>query len=91
MHADGILAILAVAAALWGSITAMRIGDFMSRRGEKVNWFLMRIQMIRWVARYKKATTAESGRPGPLYRQFLVAMNLALVLGVLALLARRWR
>jgi hypothetical protein len=78
--------LLAAAAAMWGGITAARIGHELQRRGENVNWFLMRIHMLRWVPRYKEVTIAETGRPGPLYRQFVVAMRLALVLAAAALL-----
>jgi hypothetical protein len=85
-----ILGVLAGACAVCGAITAGRMGQELQRRGIAVNWFLMRIQMIRWVSRYKKLTTEELGRPGPLYGQFLIAMNLALVLAILALLARRF-
>jgi len=80
------LVVLAVVSAVWGSITAARMGSELQRRGEKVNWFLMRIQMIRWVARYKILTTAELGRPGPLYRQFTVAMFIALAAATAAFL-----
>lgn len=85
-----ILVGLAVASALWGTITAGRIGGELQRRGIKVNWFLMRLQMIVWIGRYKRLTIAEQGRPGPLYRPFIIAMNLALALAILALLVRRF-
>jgi len=58
-----ILTVLACASAVWGTITAGRIGSELQRRGIKVNWFLMRLQMIDWIARYKQLTTAEQGHP----------------------------
>lgn len=88
MFLSRILLILAVAAVAWGSVAAARMGAELSRRGEKVNWPLMRIAMLHWVGRYRELTTAEEGRPGPLYRQFTLAMPLALVLALLALLLR---
>lgn len=84
-----ILLVLGLAAVGWGSVTAARMGSELSRRGEKVNWALMRIAVLRWVGRYRDVTTAESGRPGPLHRQLTIAMPLALVLVLLGLLARR--
>lgn len=84
------LVVLAIASAVWGTLTAGRIGSELQRRGIKVRWFWMRIQMIGWVGRYRQLTTEEQGRPGPLYRQFLIAMNLALGLAILALLVRRF-
>jgi hypothetical protein len=86
-----ILVGLAVACALWGTVTAIRIGRELEKRGEKVNWFLMRLAMIGWISRYKRVTIEEQGQPGPLYRQFLLAMNAALALAVVALLVRSAR
>jgi len=85
-----VLALLALACVAWGVSAAIRIGADLERRGIKVNWFLMRLSLIGWVSRYRKLTIAEQGRPGPLYGQFVLAMNGALVLAVLAILAR-WR
>lgn len=88
MLAVKILGLLAGACALWGGITGARIGGELQRRGVKVRWVLMRIDVIGWVSDYRRLTTAESGRPGPLYRQFVTAMVLAGVLAILALLVR---
>ena len=88
MFLSHILLILAVAAVAWGCINAVRMGAELTRRGEKVNWPLMRLAMLHWVGRYRELTTAEDGRPGPLYRQFTIAMPLALFLALLALLLR---
>jgi len=85
-----ILAVLAGACAVWGGITAGRIGSELQHRGIKVNWFLMRLQVVGWVNRYKKITTEELGQPGPLYWQFIIAMNLAMILAILTLLVRRF-
>ncbi len=82
------LTVLAGASVVWGSIAAARMGSELQRRGERVNWFLMRLQMIRWVNRYKDVTTAEHGHPGSLYRQFTYAMSLGLVAAAAALLIR---
>lgn len=41
--------------------------------------------MLGCVGRYRQLTTEEQGRPGPLYRQFPIAMNPALGLAILAL------
>ncbi len=89
MNLDVILVVLAAACAMWGGITAGRIGHELQQRGIAVNWFLMKIQMIGWIGRYRKLTTEERGRPGNLYWQFVTAMNCALVLAILALLVRR--
>lgn len=83
-----ILGLLAGVCALWGGITGARIGGELQRRGVKVRWVLMRVDVIGWVSVYRELTTAESGCPGPLYRQFVTAMALAGSLAILALLVR---
>ncbi len=88
MKPGPVLVALACACAVWGSITAGRMGRELQKRGIAVNWFLMRIQMIRWVGQYRRLTTEEQGRPGNLYWQFVTAMNLALVFALIAILAR---
>jgi hypothetical protein len=80
-------AIPAVASAIWATIAAFRMGAWLSAHGVKVNWFWFRVLIPRYADQYKKMTTESDGRPGPLYRQFLVGINLALVFAVLMLIA----
>jgi hypothetical protein len=78
---------LAVGSAVWATIAAFRMGAWLSAHGVKVNWFWFRVLIPRYADQYKKMTTEREGRPGPLYRQFLVAINLALVFAVATLVA----
>lgn len=84
-----ILVILALVSVVWGGVSVGRIGKELQRRGIAVNWFLGKILMIRWVSQYKEITTAEQGRPGNLFWHFVIAMNLALFLAILALVVDR--
>ena len=80
--------VITVASAVWATITAFRIGTWLSHHGVKVSWFWFRVLIPRYVDLYKKMTTESEGRPGPLYPHFLVAINLALVFAVVALIVR---
>ncbi len=80
-----LLAALTVASAIWATIAAYGMGAWLSHHGVKVNWFLYRATMPWNVARYRKMTMERDGRPGSLYVQFLVAINLALVLAVVSI------
>lgn len=71
--------LLGIASALWAAIAAVRMGAWLSARGVKVNWFLYRVTMPWYVHRYRKMTTELEGRPGPLFAQFIVAINLSLL------------
>ena len=84
------LTLLACACAIWGSITALRMGGELQRRGVRINGWLMRLNLIYWVNRYHEVTVKETGRPGPLYRQFTVAMLAALTLILVAALMMRF-
>jgi hypothetical protein len=76
---------LAVASGIWATIAAYRMGAWLSAHGVKVNWFWYRATMPWYVNRYRKITTERDGRAGPLFVQFLVAINLALVFAVATL------
>lgn len=77
--------LLAVASGVWAMIAAYRMGAWLSNHGVKVNWFWYRVTMPWYVHRYRKMTTESEGRAGPLFVQFLVAINSALVLAVVTI------
>jgi hypothetical protein len=80
-----VLLALTVASAVWATIAAYRMGSWLSHHGVKVNWFWYRATMPWYVHRYQKMTKESDGRAGPLYTQFIIAINLAMVLAVATL------
>ena len=66
----------------WGIVSMIAITNFVSERGTKINFFLYRIYIIKYVKQYKQITQEESGRPGPWFYSFVASMNLALVFTV---------
>ena len=86
-----LLTVLAVVSGVWASIAAFRMGAWLTRHGVKINWLWYRATMPWYVHRYKVMTTEMDGRPGPLFAQFLVAINAALVLGILAVVLTAFR
>ena len=60
----------------------------LSKRKIPVNYFLLRLFMIKYVNQYKKATVSESGSPGGYYYPWLVSINLTLVFCVFGLIAK---
>jgi hypothetical protein len=80
-----IFSALAVASAVWATIAGYRIGAWLSRHGVRVNWLLYRATMPWHVHQYRKMTKESDGRAGPLYSQFIVAIDLALVFAVISL------
>jgi hypothetical protein len=59
------------------------IVSFIQQRGVKINWFLIKLYMPRYVSKYREITMRESGRPGPLFYPFIIFMNITLVTAIL--------
>jgi hypothetical protein len=80
-------AALAVGSSVWAMIAAYRMGAWLSHHGVKVNWFWYRVTMPWHISRYRQMTTEIDGKAGPLYVQFIVAINLALLFAVVMFVA----
>jgi|GEM_PF-1033296 len=80
MNWDVALPVLAVLAACWGTVATIRMAMELGRRGEKVDFLLLRLFLPKYVSRYRELTRQELGRPGGLYTSFVISMNLALLL-----------
>ena len=66
----------------WGIVSMIAITSFVSERGTKINFFLYRIYIIKYVSQYKRLTEEENGEPGPWFYSVVISMNMALVLTV---------
>jgi hypothetical protein len=80
-----VLAIMAVCAAIWGTVAAVIITNFLDKRGIKTPFLRFRILVFRNVSRYREIMVRESGKPGELYYNCVLAFNAALILGLAAL------
>jgi len=59
------------------------IASALHKRGFKVNWIFLKVLIIKYVGQYREVTLKETGKVGPWYYSFIVAMNLALVTGII--------
>lgn len=85
-----VLVVVALVSALWGVVDLILIAIALDKRGIPVNMLLFRVFVFRYLEQYKSVTLRETGRVGPLFYSYIVAMNVALVCGVVGcvLLAR---
>ncbi|MCI0498891.1 MAG: hypothetical protein L0Y36_04315 [Planctomycetales bacterium] len=74
------LFVSAIMSVLWGVVSFAGIVSFLSRRGIKINYLLIRILIFKYVHQYYRITREETGRPGPWFYSYMISMNLALVL-----------
>jgi hypothetical protein len=69
-------------------VLSIMIVNEVSKRGIKINFFLLRLYIIKYIHQYKKLTLEETGRIGPLYYPCIISVNLALVLALVGLILR---
>ena len=72
----------ALVAAIVGIACSMAIVAFVRKRGETVNWFFLKIMLFKYIRRYRAITIQETGKPGPLFYAYVIAMNMALIAAV---------
>lgn len=83
-----IFAAIAFVSVASGIVLSMMIVGEVSKRGVKINYFLIRLFLIKYIHEYKRLTTQETGRVGPLYYPCIVSYQLALLFAVVFLLVR---
>ena len=74
--------ILAIVCVLCGVVSSIMITAFLSKRGTKINYFLIRIYIIKYINQYRKITEEETGKVGPLFYSSVVSFILALLFAV---------
>lgn len=79
---------MALLGVIWGVVDSILIAVALDKRNIPVNMVLFRLYFFRYLSQYKKATLSETGRVGPLFYSFIIAMNVALVCGVAGLILR---
>ena len=82
MNVSDLLLGMALVSVGWGIVSMIAITNFVSERGTKINFFLYRIYIFKYVSQYKQLTEAENGEPGPWFYSLVISMNMALVLTV---------
>jgi hypothetical protein len=59
-----------------------------SKRGIKINFFLLRLYIIKYIHQYRKLTIQETGRVGPLYYPCVISVNLSWVCAIAGLILK---
>ena len=69
-------------------ILSIMIVHKVSKRGIKINYFLLRLYIIKYIHQYRKLTLEECGRVGPLYYPCIISVNLALILAIVGIILK---
>ena len=88
MAISTVLLAIAIISAVWGSVSSVVIAAALQKRGVKVSFLFLRVLILKYIGQYRDVTRKETGRTGPWYYSFVIAMNLALVTAVVGLILR---
>ena len=80
--------ILAFVSVVLGVVFSMMIVHEVSKRGVKINFFKLRLYLIKYIDQYKQLTRKETGKVGPLYYLCIGSYVTALVFVIIYLIAR---
>ena len=80
--------VLAAVCVVWAVTSALLITQALGRRGIKTPFPFVGVMIFRNLGRYREATLRETGRVGPLFYSYVVAINLVWIL-ILAAWATR--
>ena len=76
---------LALLSICWGVVSGIFITNFLMERGIKINFFLYRLYIIKYVHQYKQITEAEDSQPGPWFHSFVLGMSLTLLFSAIGI------
>lgn len=85
VNASLILAFVSVGS---GIVFTIMIVQEVSKRGVKINFFLLRLHLIKYIVQYKQLTRNETGKVGSLYYLCIGSFLAALVFAIIYLIAR---
>lgn len=69
-------------------ILSILIVQEVSKRGIKINYFLLKLYIIKYIHEYRKFTLEESGKVGPLYYPCVISVNLTLIFAIAGLILK---
>ena len=80
--------VLAIVCVLCGVVSSVLIIAFLSKRGNKINYLLIRIYIYKYINQYRKITIEETGKVGPLFYSFIISFILALIFAIIGILLK---
>jgi len=84
---------LALCFAAWAVVTTLRVYGYLRERNIPVSFLWLRFMILKYLGQYKQITLKETGKVGPLFYHYLIAVNgalLAVIAAALAAVAERY-
>lgn len=89
MNLSHLFLYLAIFCVLFNVVITMIIISELQKRKVKINFFLLRLFIPKYVHQYKKITLEETGEVGGLYYWWLGSINLTWILAVVGFILKR--
>ena len=71
--------ILTIISTICGVVFTLKITSFLSRHGIKINYWLLKLYMLKYLKQYRELTIEENGKAGSLFYAFIASWSIALV------------
>jgi hypothetical protein len=81
------LALALISVTVFVIFSMMIVRDLM-QRGIRINFFLLKLYLIKYINQYKRITEEETGKPGPFFYPCVGSVNLALVFAIVGILLK---
>jgi hypothetical protein len=88
MSIAAVFLVLAVLCGIFATVSAVLVTRFLDQRGLTTPFPFIRLFLFRNLGRYKEITRSETGKAGPLFYSYVISINAALVLALIALALR---
>ena len=85
---SNVFLVMALVSVFWGIVSSIKIVSFLMSRWHKINFFLYRLMIIKYVHDYQVITTEENGSAGPWFYSYVTSMNLALVFAIIGMILK---
>lgn len=81
-------AVIAGIAIVWYIVSGIMIVNELKKRKQKIQFIFINVMLPVYAHRYKKITLSETGRVGPLFYHWWIAINTALVLAIATIISK---
>jgi hypothetical protein len=69
-------------------VSSIAITSWLMKQGVKINWFFIRVLIIKYVDQYRRMTKEQTGKPGPWFYSYVSSMILMAVFAIVAVIIK---
>ena len=82
MELGKIFLLFGLASAFIGIYNMIQIVNYLSSKGVKINWFLLRLKWFTYMSKYRELTVEETGDVGQFHKGYIISVLCSLVFAI---------